>query len=108
MEPPGVPLDGSLSNMQPLVAHANTVEDTVRQKQVSLLRQRQEAAVARELLTDSSPKSKPGLLFQQAPDRAPPLLMRLAALSIHGELPLEPRSNLYRRACLGTDTFLAP
>ena len=38
-----------------LEAHANTVEDTVRQKQVSLvLRQRQEAAVATELPTDVS------------------------------------------------------
>ena len=48
-----------------LEAHANTVEDTVRQKQVSLvLRQRQEAAVATELLTDSSTKNKSGLFFQ--------------------------------------------
>ena len=43
-----------------LEAHANTVEDTVRQKQVSLvLRQRQEAAVARELPTDSKQKLAP-------------------------------------------------
>ena len=45
-----------------LEAHANTVEDTVRQKQVSLvLRQRQEAALATELLTDVSAKRNPGL-----------------------------------------------
>ena len=55
-----------------LEAHANTVEDTVRQKQVSLvLRQRQEAAVARELPTDSSTKSKPGLLFQTSAGSGP-------------------------------------
>ena len=45
---------------------------------------------------------------EQALGRVPPLLIRWAALSIHGELPLEPRSNLYRRVCLGTDSFLAP
>ena len=48
-----------------LEAHANTVEDTVRQKQVSLVsRQRQEAAAVTELPTDGSAKPKPGLLFQ--------------------------------------------
>ena len=64
------PLHGSLSNMQPLVAHANTVEYTVRQNRCHYC-------------------------GKQALGRAPPLLMRLAALSIHGE-----------RVCPGIDSFL--
>ena len=77
-----MPLDGSSSNLQPLVAHANTVEYTVRQNRCHYY-------------------------GKQALVRTPPLLMRLASLSIHGELPLEPRSNLCRRVCLGIDSFLA-
>ena len=55
-----------------LEAHANTVEDTVRQKQVSLvLRQRQEAAVATELPTDVSAKHYPGLPLQTSTRSGP-------------------------------------
>ena len=55
-----------------LEAHANTVEDTVRQKQVSLvLRQRQEAAVATELPTDVSAKPNPGLPLQTSTRSCP-------------------------------------
>ena len=55
-----------------LEAHANSVEDTVRQKQVSLvLRQRQEAAVATELPTDVSAKHNPGLPLQTSTRSGP-------------------------------------
>ena len=55
-----------------LEAHANTVEDAVRQKQVLLvLRQRKEAAVVTELPTDESAKHKPGLLFQTSTRSGP-------------------------------------
>ena len=48
-----------------LEAHANTVEETVKQRQVSLvLRQRQETAEVPELPAELSAKRKPCLLFQ--------------------------------------------
>ena len=56
-----------------LEAHANTVEETVKQRQVSLaLCQRQETAEAPVLLAELSAKRKPCLFFQQAQVCAPP------------------------------------
>ena len=58
-----------------LEAHANTVEETVKQRQVSLvLRQRQETAEAPVLLAELSAKRKPCLFFQTSTSWCPTTL----------------------------------
>ena len=58
-----------------LEAHANTVEETVKQTQVSLfLHQRQEAAQVTELPADVSAKGKPGPLFHTSTSSGPTAL----------------------------------
>ena len=47
-----------------LEAHANTMEDTVRQKQMSLILRQTQAEEFTELPTELSVQRKPGLLFE--------------------------------------------
>ena len=63
-----------------LEAHANTVEETVKQRQVSLvLRQRQEQRKYQSCLQSCQPKGSLAYYSKRAPARASPLWMGLAA-----------------------------